>query len=74
MQSPMPLRASSRFNAQAVVALKLHNDAQRLEIKFTDAVGAEHVVSLPAAVGLELAGFISDASQFMLRLKRRNGH
>jgi hypothetical protein len=70
----VPLRASSRFNAQAVVALKLHNDAQTLEIKFTDADGAEHVVSLPAAAGLELASFISDASQFMTRLRRRNAH
>jgi hypothetical protein len=66
----MPLTARSRFDAASVVALKTRNDARRLEIRFADAGGTEHVVSLPMAAALELAKFISDASGFMTRLKR----
>jgi hypothetical protein len=53
-----------------VVALKMQNEARRLEIKLVDAGGTEHVVSLPIPAALELASFISDACSFMTQLKR----
>jgi hypothetical protein len=60
----------SRFDAATIVALKMQNDARRLEMKFADAGGIEHVVSLPIEAAVQLAKFISDASGFMTRLKR----
>ena len=66
----MPLTARSRFDAASVVALKMQHHARRLEIKFADADGIEHVVSLPIAAALELAQFIGDTSDFVTRLKR----
>lgn len=66
----MAFTGKSNFEAQAVVALKLHSEAQRLEIKFADANGTEHVVSLPSSAALELAAFIEEAAGFMTRLKR----
>jgi hypothetical protein len=65
------LTAKSRFDAATVVALKMHHGAQRLEIKFADEAGTEHVVSLPTPAAMELAKFISDAARFMRRLKKR---
>jgi glutamine synthetase len=59
-----------RFDAATVVALKMQHKARRLEIRFADAGGMEHVVSLPIEAAQELAKFISDASGFMARLKR----
>jgi len=67
----VPLTAKSRFNAARVVALKTRNDARRLEIKFADNAGIEHVVSLPIPAAMELAKFISDACSFMTQLKQR---
>lgn len=66
----MSLPGNSRFEAETIVALKLINDIQRLEIRFADAAGVQHVVSVPAAVALELAAFISDASRLLPRRKR----
>ena len=56
-----------------MVALKLQNGARLLEIRFADAAGAEHLVSLPITQAVELAKFIADASTFMAQLKRRAG-
>lgn len=61
----------SRFNADAVICLKLQVDEHRLEIKFTDASGAEHVVSLPVPAAVDLATFIQDACSFTAQLKGR---
>jgi hypothetical protein len=61
----------SRFDSAKVVALKMQNDARRLEIKFADAAGTEHIVSLPIPAAVELATFIGDACSFMTRLKSR---
>ena len=58
-----------RFDAATVVALKMQHSARRLEIRFADAGGTEHAVSLPFEAALELAKFISDASGFMTRLQ-----
>jgi hypothetical protein len=69
----VPLTAESTFNAETVIALKLQNGARRLDIRFVDAAGAQHVVSLPIAQAAELAKFITDASTFMAQLKRRAG-
>ena len=63
--------AKSRFDAATVVALKLQNEARRLEIKLVDAGGVEHVVSLPIPAALELALFVSDACSFMTKLQQR---
>jgi hypothetical protein len=65
------LPAKSRFDAATVVALKMQHGAQRLEIRFADEAGTEHVVSLPTPAAMELARFISDSSRFMRRLKKR---
>lgn len=64
----VPLTEQSRFDAASVVALKMRNDARLIEIRFVDAQGVEHVVSLPIPAGVELAGFISAACSFMTRL------
>ena len=67
----MSLSAKSRFDAEKVAALKTHVEPQRLEMRFVDARGQEHVVSLPTAAALELASFISEACGFMTKLKQR---
>ena len=67
----MPDPANSRFDAETVVALKLLNDVQRLEIRLADASGAQHIVSVPAAVAVELANFIADAARFFQQGKRQ---
>ena len=66
----MAFTGKSHFQAHSVVALKLHSESQQLEIKFADANGAEHVVSLPSSAALELASFINEAAGFLTRLKR----
>ena len=66
----MPLTTDSTFPAETVVALKLQNGARRLEIRFADAHGVEHVVALPLSAAVELSRFIADASSFMTLLKR----
>ena len=60
-----------RFDAEKVVALKMRNEARRLEIRVADERGAEHIVSLPVPAALELAKFILDVCGFPKRLKRR---
>lgn len=60
-----------RFDAEKVVALKLYNEARRLEIRLADEEGVERIVSLPVPAAIELAQFIVDACSFMTRLKRR---
>lgn len=67
----MSLTAKSRFDATGVTALKMNNEARRLEVRFVDAARVEHVVSLPIPAALELAQFIADACSFMQRLKQR---
>ena len=66
----MASTGKSQFEAVSVVALKLHSETQRLEIKFVDANGMEHIVSLPSSAALELASFINEAAGFLSRLKR----
>jgi hypothetical protein len=67
------LTSKPGFNAATVVAIKMLNDARRVEIRFADAAGVEHVVSLPLAAALELAKLISEVPSFMTRLKQRPG-
>jgi hypothetical protein len=62
----------SRFDAVTVVAVRLDNRLRRLEIRFADSAGAEHVVSLPVAAAMDLAGLMSDACTFMTQLKQGN--
>lgn len=45
-------------------------EANRLEMRFADERGGEHVVSLPLPAAVELAQFIHDACAFLERLKR----
>jgi hypothetical protein len=54
-----------RFDADKVVALKLHIAARRLEIRLADARGAERIVSLPVPAAVELANFILDVCAFL---------
>jgi hypothetical protein len=57
------------FDAATVVALKILNDARRMEIRFVDDGGIEQVVSLPVPAAEELARLTLDASAFVKRLK-----
>jgi hypothetical protein len=63
------LTTKSTFDAATVVALKMLTDPRRVEIRFVDAEGTEHTVSLPVAAAVELAKLTLDASSFMTRLK-----
>lgn len=63
--------ANSRFDAEQVATLKAHVEPRRLEMRFVDERGQEHVVSLPIAAALELSSFISEACGFMTKLKQQ---
>jgi hypothetical protein len=66
-----PTHGESRFDAANVVALVLDTCVRRLDIRFADATGMQHVVSLPMREALDLANFVSDSCSFMTRLSRR---
>lgn len=65
----MSLPITTPFDAATVAALKMLNDARRMEIRFVDDAGIEQVVSLPVQAAVELAKLTLDASAFLTRLK-----
>jgi hypothetical protein len=65
----LSLTTNKTFDAATVVALRMLNDTRRMEIRFVDDAGTEHVVSLPVAAAVELARLTLDASTFITRLK-----
>jgi hypothetical protein len=68
-----PMHGESRFDAANVVALVLHTYVRRLDIRFADATGTQHVVSLPMREAVDLANFVSDSCSFMTRLRQARG-
>ena len=68
----MPDDASSCFHADKVASLRTLTDANRLEIRFSDAGGKVQTVSLPLPAAAELAAFVQDVLQFMADLEKRS--